>query len=393
MIDKIALLTKFDHWCIPLYPLYLNSKYSSQYVAKYPSTKEVNYLRDKGVDIHKYNELGEASETVLVISGDIDRNTHPLSKDKLQYSNYNNQIMTTHTIGYSPWDFTNYIDYTYKFQSDINIMYLIEDKLYNRFSAVDWSNTEYPFYQDHLDKLNKLIDLGRLSITNYQPIQYDIWHNYQIYDNLSDRYKSSSDRDNVIGVALNWCNISKSSRCKELLRDLELIHNLYPEKKFVIKNHHNTNSRLYNLVKSIDYIEIYSDSELAKEDFISMCNYYLVDDTSLGYEISYIRNKLTNDNRCDIYYIDSFSSIAEEFQGVEYMGDIRPKYSTSDIINESTLMKSDYNEEVISESFPHDYEDYKNDLEKYPNEYASLVIDVINKEEVSSFENISSIPV
>lgn len=377
MINKLALLTKFNHWCIPLLPLYDNRVYASDFVAKYPSTKDIKYLKDRGISVCRYSDLGNLNEQVLVISGDIDRNTHPLSRGKLLYKDYKNQVMTTHTIGYSPWDFTNYIDYVNRFKSDINIIYSMDRKLYTRFANANWHwlGKGYEYYKDIQEVMINLEKEGRIVLSDYQPIQYDIWKEHQ---STSEDTKFSRYSEDNVGIALNWCNVKTARNCRCLLEDIKKLHDINPNLKFIIKNHNNTSSRLRKVVEGYDYIEIYDVSEMSKIDFMYMCKYYLVDDTSLGYEISYIRNILDRSNRVNIYFVDSFPELASEYYGIDIMGDIRPEVAVSKVILLGEFIESDYNDEVMVESFPSDYAEYSDDLGRYADEYAEYLINLIN---------------
>lgn len=371
MIDKLALLTKFDQWCIPLLPLYENRLYASKFVAKYPSTKDIWYLRDKGIGIHKYSDLGSLDEQVLVISGDVDRSTHPLSRGKLCYKDYKNQVMTTHTIGYSPWDFTNYVDYVNRFKSDINIIYSMDRKLYSRFANADWSGEGYEYYKGIQEVMINLEKEGKIHLSDYQPIQYDILKEYQ---STSEDTKFSQYSEDNVGIALNWCNVKTARNCRCLLEDIKKLHEISPNLKFIIKNHNNTSSRLRKVVEGYDYIEIHDASKMSKIDFMYMCKYYLVDDTSLGYEISYVRNILDRSNRVNIYFVDSFPELASEYYGIDMMGDIRPKVAVSKVIELGEFVESDYSGKVMAESFPGDYLLYSDDLGRYADKYAEYII-------------------
>lgn len=281
----------------------------------------------------------------ILIAGDIQRWSHPLSLGKIPYTGFKKKIFTTHTSGWSPWDQEAGVELALmRFRNPQNNQgtygcYIMPRRFYQRFMNHNWSNDKYKILQeDIVTALDKKV----LLIEDYEPSQY--W-----LDNVPCQ---STVRDSsTIGVALNWCQFKTRESMKKIREILIRVHNA-TGKTLHIKFHHYYIKDFLPYIKDLDYVKTDKYEDLYKYEFTDKYEMYLVDSTGIGYEIAYRAQKFNQ--KVNLFYISGLIGEQDEFLGVTDLG-ATPEKTHEDLINGCTT--SNYSELILSETYPYSNKD------------------------------------
>lgn len=362
---KLALLRRnFKAWTESEAVLFYNTVgVECQFVNRTPSkVKEYTDPLGRVEEIHPYRDFN-FDEDVMVVPGDVQRQTHPMSYGKIGYKEFKYKISTTHTSGWSPWDYLAMVELS-KMSRDcpkdaggchmINIM---NEKFYKYFMRVDWSET-VPKYEEYKPIIESLINDQYICLDRHEPSQY--W--------LNSIPKQCITRVDEIGVALNWANFKTKTNVLRIVDKLKKLHDA-TGKLINIKFHPYLKPSYIKLFSEYDFIKTYTFEEMYKYEFTDKYTAYVVDGTGLGYEVAY-RSKLYGDN-IDIYYFDGLDADKVEFLGITDMG-VVPEVSVSDLILDPSLHSS-FPKEVLELTYPYSKdEDISNEIALTLKKYAEL---------------------
>ena len=338
-MSDIALICRFPHW----------NEYIT--VAKYATEVEGS------VELvsHRYHEnyvdpLGKSHEILLktkypadflVIPSTLMRDTHPLSYGKMPMKEYPYKVFTSHTIGYSPWDYGSIYE-TISTKDPERLrgskpVYMIHEKLYNSLCGVDW--TKYEGYEDLYNLQQSMKDDPKLIKTTSEPLTFWLMQ--------EKSHQPESGRINALGVAINWANLKNLDYVYKIISKLTIINDKFGLEVF-IRYHNNTREHSRELINALPFVTDITD--LGKYFFMDTFKYYLVDETSLGYE-THLREAAVTKDSANIYYFDGLPAVTNQFKGVDKMGKI-PLVSLTDLLDCNNLIKSSYPEGLLEESFP-----------------------------------------
>lgn len=357
-MKTLSIPLKFDHWneysSVVTYadPAPMNMRYF-----KVPSkSKDTEYIDPNGT-VHVGVSRSEITpDDYILIAGDVQRWTHPLSEAKIPYKKCPKKIFISHTSGWSPWDQEAMIELALmQFKDPVAAqhcsgVYFMSKKFYNKFMQIDWKNEAYITLRNDI---NECISRGVLIIDDYEPSQF--W--------LSQKPQQVKERNpDIIGVALNWCEFLSKTSKNHLRSELQRIHEATGKKLHIKMHHFSKNFRFY--IRGMeDYIIFDEFEDLDKYKFMDMYETYLVDGTGLGYEIAY-RARLHN-TKVNLYYFEGLEGRNDQFLGIEEMG-VLPVHTHNDLINGCS--SSNYPSWVIDQTYPYD------DYTKIPNQLSEVIL-------------------
>lgn len=340
-MKQLALLHKFNHWSEVLSVLTYSTDVTCQFVG---AKKDVEYSDPSG-QVHTTKRRGVFdSGTLMIVNGSIHLETFPLSKGKIPYTSFPYKIAIEHTSGYSPWDFLQMVELAEISASKSEdaqgstVLYLMNRKCYERFMNVNWSALGKDYYEAWKPRISAMIDQGYIKPEFIEPAQY--W--------LQTVSKSRRPLSDHICLCLNWCNLNKVSKIKQIIEICERLHK-YTNRKIDIRLHSYSRD-VTKYFETIPYITLIPYESMSKYDLMDIYSDYFVDGTGLGYEIAY-RNKFY-ERDINIFYLKGLSSDNPlgGFDGIVEMG-AAPRYTHEDFLNGQ--LTSNFSDEVIKESFPH----------------------------------------
>lgn len=341
-----ALLNKFSHWSEALAPLtYTDIGEEFGFLSH---KRGESYTDPLGRKYGCHIKSCFSHDDVFVSNGALHLETHPLSKGKIPYSYFPYKIMTNHTTGYSPWDFLQLCELSEisekgdpEFAQGSKVLYLLPKKSFDRFMKVDWNSAGKPYYEEWKPRINKLIDKGYVLPTSYEPAQFWL-ENVEI-----ERYVEPSDH---LCLCLNWCNLNKVVKVKKVVEICKKLHE-YTGKDIDIRLHSYSREGLFHILEELPYVHLIPYLSMSKYEVMDKYRTYFVDGTGLGYEIAY-RNKYKN-KPVDIFYLNGLASDEklQGFDGIVEMGAV-PEYTYEDFLKGQE--HSNFSNEVIKESFPHE---------------------------------------
>lgn len=362
---ELALLRRnFTPWTESEAILFYNTVgVECKFVNRTPS-KVSHYVDPLGrvEEIHPYRDF-DFKEDVMVVPGDIQRQTHPMSYGKIGYKEFNHKISTTHTSGWSPWDYLAMVDLS-RMSRDCpddaggcHMVNVMNEKFYKYFMRVDWSKI-VPKYEEFKPIIESLIKDKYIYLDRHEPSQF--W--------LNSIDKQCTSRIDEIGIALNWANFKTKLNVLKIVDKLVQLHEA-TGKLINIKFHPYLKPSYIKLFSEYDFIKTYTSEEMYKYEFTDKYTAYVVDGTGLGYEIAY-RSKLFNED-VDIYYFDDLDAEKNEFLGIREMK-VVPEVTISELIQDPTL-HSFFPKEVLELTYPYGKdENISNEIALTLKKYAEL---------------------
>lgn len=324
---NVGLISRFPHWNKSMAPLryYKGDDYHFEFLSPYRNQED--FIDPEG-RAHPIICRSQYDTDVVLSAGSFTRDTHPLAFGKYPYQNSKYKLFVNHYLGYSVWDRTAVYDTINitdpdKLKGSVPV-WILDKKFYDALVNTDWNSIEG--YSDVAEFRENVMSEKKKILTTSDLLTY--WSFPGEEDPL---------RIDAIGLALNWCN-TKSDIDKTINRIVKL-HEKFG-KNICVHYHHYTSQKFKDRLNSYDWVDDVTD--LTVTQFADLCQYYLVDETSMGYEIS-LRN-----GSHQIYYFDDLPGVHKEFRGVFYMGKI-PKVFLSHLMDGNELVKSNYDTKTLIE--------------------------------------------
>ena len=357
---EFALLAKnFGAWMEAQAVITYSNLFESKFACRSPKSIPV-YLDPLGKE-HESHRCGDFSpDTTMIVPGDVHRQTHPLSYGTIPYQRFERKLATTHTSGWSPWDYIGMVDLAMISRDEpekarnCRLMFIMNRKFYDRFMDVPWSSEreEVRFYEDYKDRIDKLIEQGYVVLDQHEPSQF--W--------LSKVPRKVTERVDEVGIALNWANFKTGRNVGFIVSQLEKYHEI-TGKRINIKMHSFLKKSFLKYFDDKDYINVYRFDEFSKYDFMDSYTTYVVDGTGLGYEIAF-RGK---DEDIDVIDFDGLEAEDSEFLGLREMK-ASPVRSLSDYIN-GYSGRSNFERSIIESTYP-----YRCSPDEIPNEIGRMFL-------------------
>lgn len=340
-MDQLALLHKFNHWSEVLSVLTYSDFCTCRFIG---AKKDVVYQDPAGNSHVTQSRKVFDSDTILVINGSIHLETFPLSKGKIPYMTFPHKIAIEHTAGYSPWDFLQMVELVEISASKSEnaqgskVLYLMSQKCYDRFMAVNWSACGKDYYEQWRPRIQAMVDKGFIVPEAIEPAQY--W--------LNTIGRSQLPHSDHICLCLNWCNLNRVVKIQQIVEICERLYK-YTRRKIDIRLHSYSRD-ITKYFESASYVTLIPYETMSKYDIMDIYDDYFVDGTGLGYEIAYRNKHFSRD--VNIFYLKGLSSdeTLGGFDGIIEMGAI-PQLSHEDFLRGRDT--SNYPDTVIEESFPH----------------------------------------
>lgn len=348
---KLALINKFNPWNEVLSVIKYSDKIDSDFCSAKKVTKEGTYMDPLGRSYENFIKSDFSKDDVMIIPGDVHRQTHPLSYGQIPYGYFSRKVALTHTCGWSPWDYLSMIELALISKNDpekahnTKLVYMLNNKFYNKFMSIDWTKTEFGReYEDWKFKIEETLNSGYVTLVDLEPSQF--W-----LDRVGSKWRSQNSNKikGVVGVGLNWANFRSAKNVEYIASKLLEIHKV-TGLKFHLKMHNSPQSKYQNRLAPLinQGVLVYSEfKDIDKYDFMTKYDTYLVDGTGLGYETSYLNYDNPNYN---IYYFEDLEASHIQFGGVDEMGAI-PLGTTKDLMKGN---KSNYSDEVLKSTYPHE---------------------------------------
>lgn len=282
------------------------------------------------------------SDDPLIVNGSLHLETSPMSYGTIPYRKFHYKIAMEHTTGYSPWDFLQMVDLAAISRDDPDaagncyLRFLMNEKFYNRFMNVDWTDTQFPSFETYKSKIHSLMNSGHIKLERYEPSQY--WLDKVVTDIIPSQN---------ICVVLNWCNFKKASLVREVVDRCVLIHKV-TGLDIDLKLHAYCKPSFLKYFEQYDFIHILDYFSSNKYEIMDKYETYFVDGTGFGYECAYRNYK--NHRNVNIFYFNGLASESDGFGGIIDLGAI-PEFNLTDFVDGQRI--SNFNQEIIDESFPH----------------------------------------
>lgn len=347
---KLALINKFNPWNEVLSVLKYTDKVESDFCSSKRVPKEGEYTDPLGWNHKNFIKSDFSKSDVMIIPGDVHRQTHPLSYGQIPYGYFSRKVALTHTCGWSPWDYLSMIELALISKNDpekahnTKLVYMLNSKFYNRFMGVDWTQTEFgDDYESWKPRIEEALSSGYVILTDLEPSQW--W-----LDKVGMKWNDINYHkiDDTIGVGLNWANFRSAKNVEKIADGLLKVYNA-TGKRLHLKMHNSPQSRYQSKLDPLieKGILVYSEfKDMDKYDFITRYTTYIVDGTGLGYETAYLNEGNPDFN---IYYFDGLEASHIQFGGVDEMKAV-PEGTIQDLINGEP---SNYSDEIYSKTYPH----------------------------------------
>lgn len=348
LMQKGSTKNEFPHWSETLSALTYATDQSDDHKVRFCHYRSVApedmYIDPLGTTQICYRQKDFSDDTPLIVNGSIHLETSPMSYGIIPYNKFKYKVAIEHTTGYSPWDYLQMVDLANISRDNpekaghCKLIFMMNKKFYDRFMKMDWTSVGYDDYEKYKSIIDQSIKDGFISLERYEPTQF--W--------LQSVPLSSHEVSDHICVVLNWSNFKKGKYVRIILDKCKKLHEL-TGKEIDVKLHSYCKESFLKYFDEYPYIHIIPYLNTSKYDVMDKYNLFFVDSTGFGYECAY-RGIVTNRTK-DIYYMNDLPAEDCEFRGTKYMG-VNPVHTYDDYIASSGLLKSNYSEDVINETFP-----------------------------------------
>lgn len=344
----LACLDKFPHWSEYLAPLgygltekdfsFLSFKKGPDYVDPLGTAHKIH---TKG-----WYDGNDQRPDIFLCSGDIHRQTHPLSVGTVPYDQFTRKIVLPHTVGLAPYDVHANGELAaltgHPGAKGAKITDIVKGAFVRRFMNTDFHDDQTFYVRPTKERVNlnefklklaEWIGEGSTVVRDIEPSQF--W-----LDSVPVRQECINDK--YVGVALNWCSLRSAAYCNHIFDQLQHAAQRL-NKVFVV--------RMHSYARDFDgskwpYLDFRMADGMSKYDFMDSFMNYVVDGTGWGYECAYRRRN----SGVNFYQIKTLCN-QDEFSGIEEM-DVLPVHNLGDWVRNPGL-QSNYPAGLIADVFPH----------------------------------------